>query len=188
MRYIHKKFLYIFTTGWLARTICYYAINGFNNWYLDIKSTSFYWTLCSWKLHLHFGNYEQPIQTIAVGISNRNNVSPVFQQAHVELLHHMVNYKYQNVLVGWFSEPSSAIVHRQSVRQPVCLSFCSPSYSPQFWLHWLLMWQMYWHTSPIDACWIVFTCGICVALEGDICCWHMYSNNLVNKSCNFLCF
>ena len=42
--------------------------------------------------------------------------------------------------------------------------------------------------SAVDAHPVICTCSIYVALYGDICCRHMYVNNMVNKCCIFLYF
>ena len=33
---------------------------------------------------------------------------------------------------------------------------------------------------------VIGICDVYVALEGYICCWHIYGNNMVIKSCSFL--
>ena len=47
------------------------------------------------------------------------------------------------------------------------------------------MLHIYWKIVHIDAHWVIWTCGIYMALEGHICCWNIYDNSMVKWSCLF---
>ena len=43
------------------------------------------------------------------------------------------------------------------------------------------MWHIYWNTSPINACNVIWPCGIFVAFEGHTYYWHILCSSMVNK-------
>ena len=45
------------------------------------------------------------------------------------------------------------------------------------------MWQVYWHTTPINACEIIWACGLYVTFQEHVCCWYIFCNSMVNKCC-----
>ena len=47
---------------------------------------------------------------------------------------------------------------------------------------------IYWHSFPIDAHHIIWEFAIFMAFEGNIYCWHIFCNCLVNKCCSLLIF
>ena len=47
------------------------------------------------------------------------------------------------------------------------------------------MWYVYWHISPIDAYWVISTCGIYFVFDGRIC-WQIYGSSMANKCCILL--
>ena len=54
------------------------------------------------------------------------------------------------------------------------------------WLQCIHMKHMYWHICLISAHEVIWLCDIYVAFEGYICCWHIYGNCMVGKSCSLI--
>ena len=68
-------------------------------------------------------------------------------------------------------------------RVQYCEMYAWQCFWSHFWLHWVHMKCIYWNSFWISSHELIFICGICVAFEGHICCWDIYGNSMVKRSC-----
>ena len=100
------------------------------------------------------------------------------------------------LFVDWFGQVANSVYviwlwhhhhccHVLSLLSHIIVVICMQ----QFWLHLqgpkLHIQHVYWHTSPINACWGNWSCTMLIAFVGHICCWHIFCHSIVNVCCIF---
>ena len=75
-----------------------------------------------------------------------------------------------------------------TVDMPEMCNVCIPVLLVTLLIYWVPIRCIYRHSSLISVCELIVICGLSMAFEGHICCWHKYGYSMVYKVGSLLDF